>query len=74
MSHRKNEVMPFAATLVDLECTVLSEVSQRETSAVCYHMCNLKNKINEYNKTETDSQIQRSRVLSVGRGKVGGAR
>ena len=30
--------------------------------------------MNEYNKTETDSQIQRSGVLSVGRGKVGGAR
>ena len=53
---------------------MLSEINQRKTNTVCYHMCNLKNKINEYNKTETDSQIQRSRVLSVGKGKVGGAR
>ena len=59
---------------MDPECIMLSEINQRKTNTVCYHMCNLKNKINKYNKTETDSQIQRSRVLSVGKGKIGGAR
>ena len=38
-------------------------------------MWNLENKTNEYNETETDSQIQRiSKWLEVGNGKQGEAR
>ena len=29
-SHKKNKIMPFAATWVDLETIILSEVSQKE--------------------------------------------
>ena len=29
-SHKKKEVLPFAATLMDLENIILSEVSQRQ--------------------------------------------
>ena len=47
--------MPFAATWMDLDTIVLSEVSKTEKNNICGV---LKNDINEViYKTETDSQI-----------------
>ena len=37
-SLKKNEVMPFAATWMDLECVILSEISQREEEKCPYHI------------------------------------
>ena len=39
LSHKKNEIMPFAATWMDLEMIILSEVSQKEKDK--YHMISL---------------------------------
>ena len=45
---KKNEIMPFAATWMDLEIIILSEVSQTEkTNIIWYHMWNLKYDTNE---------------------------
>ena len=39
-SQKKNEVIPFAATGMDLEIIILSEVSQKEkTNTIWYHLC-----------------------------------
>ena len=58
---KKNEMMPFSATWMDLEIILLNEVSQRMTS-VCEITCmwNLIKKDTKalYNKTETNSRFQ----------------
>ena len=52
---KKNEIMPFAATWMDLEIIILREVSQKEKDN--YHMWNLKYDTNELiYKAETDSR------------------
>ena len=39
LSHKKNEIMPFATTWMDLEIIILTEVSQKEKDK--YHMISL---------------------------------
>ena len=38
LSHKKNEILPVAATLMDLENIMLREVSRRKTNTVWYHV------------------------------------
>ena len=42
-SHKRNEIMPFAATWMDLEMIILSEVSQTEKDKYCIisHICGI---------------------------------
>ena len=54
---KKNEIMPFAATWMDLEITILSEINQKGKDIAYDIMWNLKYDTNELiSKTETDLQ------------------
>ena len=72
---KKNEIMPFAATWMDLEIIILSEVSR--TAKDKYHLISLicrifKNDTNELiYKTERDSQSLKTKLL-LPKGKGGG--
>ena len=35
LSHKKKEIMPFAATWMDLEIIILIEISQKEKDKYC---------------------------------------
>ena len=80
-SHRKeNEISPFAATWLNLKGLMPSEISQRKTIIVWYHLymqffkCNKQvSMLTKKKKKKTDSQIQRtSQWLPVaGRGNIG---
>ena len=69
---KKNEMMSFAATWMDLEIIILSKISQKEKDK--YHMisltCEIYNakQIYKHSKTETELQIQKTnRWLPEGR-------
>ena len=53
ISHKNNEVLPFATTWINLESILLSKTNQTLYAVTC--SWNIKNKMNEYNKTETNS-------------------
>ena len=54
---KNNEIMPFAATQMDLETVILSEARKRKTNMICYHISvQFKFDTNEpIYETETDS-------------------
>ena len=67
---KKNKIMPFAATWMDLEIIILSEVSQTKTN-IWYHSYvesnSLKNETNELiYKTEIDLQILKTNMVTKG--------
>ena len=59
---KKNEILPFATTWMDLEGIILSELNWTEKNKYCMFsfICGIwKIETNECSKTETDSQMQR---------------
>ena len=38
LSHKKNKILPFVTTWLDLEGTMLSEISQRKTNIILFHL------------------------------------
>ena len=69
---KKNEIMPFAATWMDLQIIILSEVRQKKTKYITYHMiymcymcyiCVICGTNELIYKTETDSQAQKTNLL-----------
>ena len=58
-SHKRNEIMPFAATWMDLEMIILSEVSQTEKDKYCIisHICGI-------SKNATDELICEEEIES----------
>ena len=68
LAHKKNEIMPFAATWMDLEMIILSEVRQRQIPYDISYMWTLKYNTNEFSyKIVTDIENK----LTVTRGENG---
>ena len=47
---KKNEIMPFAATWMQLNIIILSEISQKDKYHMISHMWNLKYDMNSFTK------------------------
>ena len=65
LSHKRNKIMPFAATWVNLEIIILSEVRERQTASYINvkknYMSLFKNRIINKLIIETQKQICRHR-------------
>ena len=71
---KKNKIMPFAATWMELETFILSELSQKDKYCMISHVWTLKYWTNEpVYRTETDSQTWRT-DLWLPRGREGAGR
>ena len=57
---KRNEIMPFATTWMDLEITILNEISQTDKTNIIWYHLYVESKKNDTNeliyKTEIDSQ------------------
>ena len=70
LSHKKNEMMPFAETRMDLETVIQRSKSEKEskTSHINTYMWNLENSTYEpVCKTETDTHVEDKHTDAGGR-------
>ena len=71
---KKNEIMPFAATWMDLEIVILSQVSQTKTDIVWYHLYMQSKKNELIYKTNRLTNIE-NKLMVIKRDRwVGGGR
>ena len=74
ISHKRNEILPFATMWMDLEDIMFSEVSQTEKDKYwifLIYLCNLKYKANKKIKQLTDTE---NKLVIRGEGDRGGTR
>ena len=71
---KKEWHLRFATTWMDLQGIMLSEISQRKTNTLCYHLYveSKKNKTNECNKTKTDRCREQTSGYQWGEGREEG--
>ena len=66
---KRSEIMPFAATWIDMEIIILSKVSQRKTNIIRYgfYVESLKNDTNGLiYKTETNTDFENRLLVTKG--------
>ena len=72
LTHKKKEIMPFAATHIGLEIIILSEVSQRKTDIIWYHLYVESKKFIQANLFAEQKETHRlCETYGYGRGQVG---
>ena len=64
-SSKKNDILPFTVTWVDLKGVMLSEINHRKTIAVWYHLYVESNKLKRNRITDPENKL----VVPVRRGK-----
>ena len=65
---KKNQIMPFAATCLDLEIIIISEVRHRKTNIICYHLYVKSKKVIQMNLSVKQKQTHRKQNFGYQRG------
>ena len=71
---KNNEIMPFAATWMDLEIIILSEVSQRQISYYTTYIWNLRKRYKQTYLQNENNRTDRKQIYGYQRERVVGGR